>query len=80
MKLQPHDLTFIAERLGRRDPVPLRWIELLVRHASPVVREGAVYGLAPHAAVPSVRLTLQEIAGTDPSPGVRSAAREALET
>jgi hypothetical protein len=69
VKLQPHDLTFIAKRLGRRDPAPLRWIELLASHASPVVREGAVYG----------RLAIEEIAGADPSPGVRSAAREALE-
>ena len=37
-KLQPHDLTFIAEALGRRSPPPLRWLELLTRHPSPLVR------------------------------------------
>ena len=78
-KLQPHDLTFIAEALGRRSPPPLRWLELLTRHPSPLVREGAVYGLAPHAAVLRCRLVLLWIATADPSPGTRDAAWEALQ-
>jgi hypothetical protein len=78
-KLEPHQLTFIAERLGRRSPPPLRWLILLSRHASPVVREGAVYGLAPHAQDQAARIALEGIAASDPSPEVRSAAREVLE-
>ncbi len=79
-RLQPSDLTFLAEQLGRRSPPPLRWLELLTWHRSPLVREGAVYGLAPHVTVPGVLLVLRSIATADPSQGVRDAAREALET
>jgi hypothetical protein len=77
-KLQPHDLTFFAELLGRRSPPPLRWLKLLARHVSPLVREGAVYGLAPHVAVPGVRIVLSALAVADQNPEVRDAAREAL--
>jgi len=79
VKLQPHDLTFLAEQLGRRDPPPLRWLVLLTDHASPLVREGAVYGLAMHVAMPGVRFLLKTMAADDPIAGVREAAREALE-
>lgn len=79
-KLQPHDLTFLAEQLGRRSPPPLRWLVLLTDHASPLVREGAVYGLAPHVAMPGVRILLETMAVDDLSAGVRSAAREAIES
>lgn len=78
--IQPSYLTFIAEQLGRRSPPPLRWLRLLACHASPLVREGAVYGLAPHVEVSGVRIALERIAGSDPSLGVRDAAREALES
>jgi len=78
-KLQPHNLTCIAEALGKREPPPLRWLASLARHPSAAVREGAVYGLAPHVAMPFVRVYLEVIASHDPSPGVREAASEALE-
>jgi len=78
-KLEPWDLTFIAEMLGHRATPPLHWLKLLTRHPSVLVREGAVYGLAPHVEVPWVQALLQSIASTDASKGVRDAAREALE-
>ena len=79
MKLQPHDLTFIAERLGRRSPAPLRWLELLASHPSALVREGAIYGLAPHVAALRCRRVLEGLANADPNLEVRNAAKEALE-
>lgn len=79
MKLQVHHLTFIAEDLGKRNPPPLRYLAALARHSSPIVREGAVYGMAPHVGVSSVRGMLKDMSARDPSPGVREAASEALE-
>ena len=79
MKLQPHELTFIAEGLGKRSPPPLRWLAALATHASPVVREGVVYGLAPHAADYYAMSVLCWIAATDQNEHVRAAAQEALE-
>jgi hypothetical protein len=79
MKLGPYLLTVIAEDLGRRSPPALRWLALLARHASPLVREGVVYGLAPHVAVPGVRILLEVMADADRNTRVRDAAREALE-
>ncbi len=79
MKLPVHILTFIAEDLGKRTPPPLRYLAALARHPSPIVREGAVYGMAPHVEVSSVRGMLKDISVRDESPGVREAAREALE-
>ncbi len=32
MKLQPSDLTFHAEKLGKRHPPPLRWLAILTGH------------------------------------------------
>lgn len=55
MKIQPCVLTFIAESLGRRSPAPLHWLKLLASHPSALVREGAIYGLAPHVGVPCCR-------------------------
>lgn len=78
-RLPPHELTFLAEDLGKEDPPPLDLIEQLSMHESPIVREGAVYGLAPHASVERVRIRLQAIADCDPNAEVRHAAREALE-
>lgn len=46
----------------------------------PLVREGAVYGLAPHVTDPGMRDVLEAITVDDPSPGVRDAAREAQES
>lgn len=79
-KLDASDLTFIAEKLGLRSPPPLRWLKLLARHTSPLVREGAVNGLAPHIEVPWVHGMLRSIMASDSSKGVREAAQEALES
>jgi hypothetical protein len=46
-------------------------------HESSLVREGAVYGLA--ALISDARNLLGPLAIIDPSPGVREAAKEALE-
>jgi len=78
-RLEPYELTFIAEALGKRTPPPLRYLSALAGHASPLVREGAVYGLAPHASNYYVMGMLCWIAATDPNPMVRDAASEALE-
>jgi len=79
------DLTFAAEIAGTIDDwtrvVPL--LTRLLLHASPVVREGAVYGLVRHAdRVPAVRATIRSaiagLLGVEGSPGVRAAADDAL--
>lgn len=79
MKLQPHELTFIAEALGKRQPPPLRWLITLARHASPLVREGVIYGLAPHARLLGVRDVLRTIAEDDKNLTIRECAREVIE-
>ena len=73
------DLTFAAEIAGRHtDAVSVRETLLpLLTHAEPVVREGAVYGLALHLDG-EVRSALQRTADEDASLGVRQAARDAL--
>ena len=80
--MEPPDLTFAAEALGAIDdsavavPVLLK----LVQDDSPLVREGAVYGLEKHASSSTVaRAELHRLAAEDPSPGVRLAAKEALD-
>jgi HEAT repeats len=69
----PTELTFAAEKL--RDE---RALNVVAKHESPLVREGAVYGLA-KLRTATARSTLALIAANDPSPGVRAAAVEALE-
>jgi hypothetical protein len=69
MKIQPYDLTFIAEGLGKREPPAWKWLAILVRHPDPVVREGAVYGIAN---------ALATLAASDSSPEVRTAAYEVI--
>lgn len=73
------DLTFAAETLGRSlDGELVRGALVpLLGHTSAVVREGAVYGLSRHLDV-GVRDQLIALASCDPSPGVRTAARDAL--
>lgn len=78
-KLQVWDLTFIAEKLGRRAPPALKYLTILSRHPSDVVREGVVYGLAPHREKPEASMVLHQIMTADPSALVRDIAREALE-
>ena len=78
--LNPAKLTYAAEILGstaERSLVVSTLLPLL-RHSSPVVREGVVYGLAPHLS-PEVITRLRAVAEHDPSPAVRTTAREALD-
>jgi hypothetical protein len=51
----------------------------LLASESALVREGAIYGLAHHDR-PEVVQRLGKIATDDPSPGVRAAAADVLET
>lgn len=76
-KLNFADLTFAAEALGKRRPVPVRYLDVLSRHPHDVVREGVVYGLA--GDVERSRSILERIAECDTNQIVRDAAREALE-
>jgi hypothetical protein len=83
--LGPADLTFAAEIMGSLEdwPTVLPMLKHLLRHESPVVREGAVYGLVRHAdRVPSlraaVRTAIESLLRAEMSPGVRAAASEAL--
>lgn len=78
--LRPSDLTFAAEAAGKIADAELVVgpLLLLLKHPSPLVREGAVYGLVHHLSQEVID-RLQEVAKADPSPGVREAASEALE-
>jgi len=78
-RLQPPDLTFAAEALGRSE---LGWLvrhtlRPLLAHASAVVREGAIYGLQKHIDG-SIREALSVLSRNDPSQAVRMAAEDAL--
>lgn len=78
--LAPHDLTFAAEAAGdirdtRRVQVALF---ALLRHVSPLVREGAIYGLAKLPPTDEVQTALREISQNDASAGVRAAAADVL--
>lgn len=78
--LKVTDLTFAAEAVGRfQNSILVRAVLLpLLRHPSAVVREGAVYGISNHLDMAS-RQELERVARDDASPGVRTAARDALE-
>lgn len=78
-KLAEHDLTFAAEALGLIEGPPLALLGTLARHSSALVREGAVYGLARHRSSLLAQVPLERLAKSDPSPGVREAATEALD-
>lgn len=78
---RPELLTFAAEAAGRIAHAPLVFSALLplLSHTEAVVREGAVYGLAPHLASSiDARDTLRELLSSEPSPGVAKAIQEAL--
>lgn len=78
--LRPSDLTFAAEIVGRI-PQPELIVPVLTRlldHSSPLIREGAVYGLSNHMS-DTVRATLRRVVEGDASPGVREAAQSVLE-
>ncbi len=79
-ELKPSMLTYAAEIAGRSLPThqvaPL--LIKLLSHESAVVREGAVYGLEEHSGQ-EVTNELRRVFETDPSPGVRTAAKGALQ-
>ena len=79
-KLGATDLTFAAEYIGSaRIPGVSETLLRLLSHPSPLVREGAVYGLGKNMnaeVAASVRKTLD----TETSPGVRLAIVELLES
>ena len=78
--LEVADLTFAAEIAGRiQDARVVSVLLPLLHHASPVVREGALYGLASHADE-RVLADIRTLAAKDPSPGVRAAAEDVLST
>lgn len=77
--LRPSDLTFAAEAAGRaRTDIVIEPLLRLLAHREPLVREGAIYGLALHLRE-DVRDVLRRVANEDTSPAVREAASEALD-
>lgn len=74
-----HDLTFAAEAAGRiRSDASLYALCELLNHHSPLVREGAVYGLSTSIDREWVRTRLHCVSIKDPVAGVREAAADAL--
>jgi hypothetical protein len=74
-------LTYAAEILGREvsdATLVLPALLPLLRHPSPVVREGAILGLANHL-THQVREALRRVRQDDPGPGVRQAAEDTLD-
>ena len=76
-------MSHAAEALGRSTEglggaVVQLLLMLVVIHPSPLVREGAVLGLAYHRS-PEVDRVLRRIAANDASPGVRGAAADVLD-
>lgn len=75
------DLTFAAEALGKstrlRPETIRRTLLPLLEHPSPVVREGAIYGIGEHVNA-DARKCLQALWQSDDSPGVRQAAEDVL--
>lgn len=74
-------LTFAAEAAGfiANSVAVLGVLVPLLKHDSPPVREGAVYGLQRHLHEPQAREALKRVAAGDASLGVREAAQEALD-
>jgi hypothetical protein len=75
-------MTFAAEILGRDVPTSSAanaLLGILQNHPSPLVREGAVLGLAHHLDRIGVRHSLRAAAEGDPSPGVKRAVAEVLD-
>ncbi len=78
-ELRQAHLSFAAEALGEHGGD--HFVATLLRladHNSPMVREGAIYGLAHHAS-DDVVARLRRISEEDPSQGVRHAAANVLE-
>jgi hypothetical protein len=80
--MKPHDLTFALEALGGLRPLSKEASDCLLRasmHESPIVREGAVYGMAHYVGDEDVAKRLAEMAQNDRHPSIQEAAAEALE-
>jgi HEAT repeat protein len=78
--LSPPALTFAAEIAGRTtvgQTVRAALLPLL-DHESPLVREGAIYGLREHADT-GVIMRLRTLAESDSSPAIRQAASDTLD-
>lgn len=75
-------LTFAAEAVGLVQELTPRLqkalLELL-QHDKPYVREGALYGLAPHIALSQVRDRVKQVAEDDPTAEIREVAAEVLQ-
>jgi hypothetical protein len=76
-------LGYAAEALGRgtegeTSHAVIEVLRGLLAHESPLVREGAIYGLAHHRTA-RVDSELRRVAAHDVSPGVREAAADVLE-
>jgi HEAT repeats len=77
--LKPALLTFAAETAGSSDSNRVAPLLLeLLHHDSPLVREGAIYGLRAHSKDAGVRGQFQRLLESDPVEGVRDAALEAF--
>ncbi len=74
------DLTFALEMIGaRHDSARVRATLLpYLSHPDPIVREGAIYGIARHLD-DDTRAALGRMAESDDSGEIRTTAREALE-
>jgi len=78
--LNSGELSLAAEAMGgAEDERLVRWslAPLLLSHRSPVVREGAMYGLA-CLGTPDIRRTIKTVARVDRNPAVRQAAGAVL--
>jgi len=85
----PHLLTYVVEEAGDLAhpdyDATMKDMLSMLTHPSPVVREGALYGLAKladYTHADALREALQRHADEsyEPSPGVRAVAKEMLET
>ena len=78
-KYVDEDLTFAAEELSTVETdIAMPILLYLINHENPMVREGAVYGLAGFLKNKQAIEALKTISIEDDSVGVRSAAIDAL--
>ena len=79
--LRPADLTFAAEIAGRHLNGPRLMILLkgLLGHPKPVVREGALYGLACHLSEEGVAAAVETVSREDPNVDLRTIALDLIE-
>jgi hypothetical protein len=75
-ELQPSDLTFAAEYLGRNVDATSVLIDI-TKHESPIVREGALHGL--YQIMSTIDCKILYVSEADESPGVRYVAKDIAE-